>query len=588
MKKGFIFVETMVVIAFLGTVLISVYSAFTTVLDNAKTRLYYDDPVYLYRSYYILAFLEENNLTDYIKAKFGSVGAANSSTYIAEFGCTGSLSVLQGENQADKNEIAFCTKMVEDWEVSHIFIMPYIVDTVVACADNTDPSSTKDVTCYRNPALQNLTVQAVNYLYSLDGFVDLNTRTDDLQKEYRLVIEFKKKDSENAYTWYNYEKNNEKNTSTITLYKYYYTSLEIPFGVNSNNLVEREFTAAEANYQVKDKYFISIDDAIAYASSGDTIKLLRNYTETAEGVFTKSNITFNLNGKTLTLKNYPLSQTNGKTTITNGKITSILPNTINVNKGEMIFNKSLGNLTIENLADNLAVNSDTEYAVVVGNRSTVFDRQAKLEVTDGVTITAGGGSSTKYARGLQIQSSGYVKFSGGTINVNANMPTASGGTGGIGISSRGILDFESGVINVVKLGADRCGICNMGIASITGGNITVNNTDNITGNLIDGGALDSLPGSDPVKNSSGNIIGRCTYVTENPTFKCTDTLHCILDNNGYIYYNKEEPVIKSKITFREKYPTINSSKIKSIPGSHNGVNYNKSNKCLEDTFMKAS
>ena len=61
MKKGFIFVETMVVIAFLGTVLLTVYSSFTTVLDNAKTRLAYDDTVYLYRTYYILSFLEENN-----------------------------------------------------------------------------------------------------------------------------------------------------------------------------------------------------------------------------------------------------------------------------------------------------------------------------------------------------------------------------------------------------------------------------------------------------------------------------------------------------------------------------------------------
>ena len=37
--KGFILVETMVVIAFLATTLLTVYSSFTTVLDNAKTRI---------------------------------------------------------------------------------------------------------------------------------------------------------------------------------------------------------------------------------------------------------------------------------------------------------------------------------------------------------------------------------------------------------------------------------------------------------------------------------------------------------------------------------------------------------------------
>lgn len=45
--KGFISVETVVVIAFLATTLLTVYSAFTTVLDNAKTRIFYDDPIYI-------------------------------------------------------------------------------------------------------------------------------------------------------------------------------------------------------------------------------------------------------------------------------------------------------------------------------------------------------------------------------------------------------------------------------------------------------------------------------------------------------------------------------------------------------------
>ena len=81
MKKGFIFVETMVCIAFLSTVLLSVYASFTTVLDNAKTRLLYDDPIYLYRTYYILNYLEENGLTEYISEKFSSQN--NNTSYIS-------------------------------------------------------------------------------------------------------------------------------------------------------------------------------------------------------------------------------------------------------------------------------------------------------------------------------------------------------------------------------------------------------------------------------------------------------------------------------------------------------------------------
>ena len=137
MKKGFIFVETMVVIAFLGTVLLTVYSSFTTVLDNAKTRLAYDDTVYLYRTYYILSFLEENNLTDYIKDKFGA-GRGATDTIISEFGCSGSKQILQSGNYHSEQE--FCTSMVNTWNVNHIFIMPYNVNKVVSCTNDEEMS----------------------------------------------------------------------------------------------------------------------------------------------------------------------------------------------------------------------------------------------------------------------------------------------------------------------------------------------------------------------------------------------------------------------------------------------------------------
>ena len=127
MKKGFIFVETMVCIAFLGTVLLTVYASFTNVLDNAKVRLMYDDPVYLYRTYFILNYLEENGLNEYINEKFSS--QVNNTTYITEFGCS-----AVGAGLSDSiNEKVFCEKLFSqngDWHVNHIFIMPYNVSTL--------------------------------------------------------------------------------------------------------------------------------------------------------------------------------------------------------------------------------------------------------------------------------------------------------------------------------------------------------------------------------------------------------------------------------------------------------------------------
>ena len=564
MKKGFIFVETMVVIAFLGTVLLNVYSSFTTVLDNAKTRLYYDDPVYLYRSYYLLAFLEENNLTEYIKAKFGSVGTS-SSKYIAEFGCTGSLSVVQGETEVNKSEIAFCTKLKEDWEIAHIFIMPYIVDDVVNCATNTNPSDTNDVYCQRNVALQNLSVQAVNFLYSLDGFVNADNKMDDLEKNYRLVVEFKKKDKESSYVWYDYERNSTKNTTNIITYKYYYTSLEIPFGNGRDNLGPIEVAESVANYKVGTKFFVNLADAIDFANSGDTIILLKNYIDPSNAIFSKNNITFNLNGKTLTLGSYPIRQTNGSTIISNGTITSSLPSTIEIIKGNMKFNSSIGNLNINNTSNNSSVDSNTQFTVRVGENINTFSKETVLEISGTVNINSGVGSTTKYTRGIDIRENGYVKFLGGKINVKADSPS---GTGGTGILNRGLLDFSGGEINVNTLGINRCGICALGRTNINGGKVKVSNTINTNGINIDGGAVDSVIGSPSVNG------GGCTYIDSAARFECRNTEHCLLANAAKFNFKDAESTVRSKITSSG----LLYDAIRPIAGGQ--LNYSNTDKCF--------
>lgn len=251
MKKGFIFVETMVCIAFLSSVLLTVYASFTNVLDNAKTRLMYDDPVYLYRTYFILNFLEENGLNEYINEKFSA--QTNNTSYITEFGCS-SVGVGLSETISEK---AFCEKILQNgqWEVNHVFIMPYNVNKVVSCVNNEDIQSGTAANCRRNFALKNLSVQAVNYLYSLDGYTGSSeddtlsltetlNNVDTSNQIYRIVVEFKVKGTTEEYTYYDYclkntdscvdwNPNENKTTATITKYKYYYTSLEIPNGNKS-------------------------------------------------------------------------------------------------------------------------------------------------------------------------------------------------------------------------------------------------------------------------------------------------------------------------------------------------------------------
>lgn len=225
--KGFVFVETLVVLAFLATTLLTVYSSFTTVLDNSKTRLYYDDPIYLYRTYYLLTFLEENNLTEFIEAKFQNV--SNGTTpVIIEFGCN-SQSVTTAEDKG------FCEHIKSAWNINHIFIMHYDVNGVIQCQNSTGLNSGLDSYCRRNMALQNLSVSAVNFLYTLDGYtgnLDPSVVYVPEDSGYRIVVEFKKAKSK-EYSYYIYVDGNatEQKTATEDTYEYYYTTLEIPFGV---------------------------------------------------------------------------------------------------------------------------------------------------------------------------------------------------------------------------------------------------------------------------------------------------------------------------------------------------------------------
>lgn len=52
-KNGFAFVETIVAVIVLASSLLLLYSSFNNVLQSNKTRVYYDDLNFIYRSWYI-------------------------------------------------------------------------------------------------------------------------------------------------------------------------------------------------------------------------------------------------------------------------------------------------------------------------------------------------------------------------------------------------------------------------------------------------------------------------------------------------------------------------------------------------------
>lgn len=231
--KGFVLVESMVVIVFLATMLLSLYSSFNTVLDNAKRRIYYDDVVYMYRAYYVLNYLEKNEVFDYVEEKFSNrSGEHNERINIAEFGCHSTSLV--------KNRSSFCENLRDKFEIERLFITYYDVNGIIQCMDSSDLSSSVELNCKRNSALQNLSNGTVNYMYTLDGYSgteDSQVIYDASRSGYRLIIEFKK-EKQKEYEYYDYMSESFSNDistntkkETISNNEYYYATLKIPFGV---------------------------------------------------------------------------------------------------------------------------------------------------------------------------------------------------------------------------------------------------------------------------------------------------------------------------------------------------------------------
>ena len=60
-KKGFAFIEIIVVILIITSSLLVLYSSYKSILDKEKERLYRDDVSYIYRAYFSMGLLFKNN-----------------------------------------------------------------------------------------------------------------------------------------------------------------------------------------------------------------------------------------------------------------------------------------------------------------------------------------------------------------------------------------------------------------------------------------------------------------------------------------------------------------------------------------------
>lgn len=163
-NRGFVFIETIITVVVLSTSLLYLYSSYSNIITREETRLYYDDPAYIYRTNYVRKFLEEYTNLEEIK------NYAFNNSYIVTIG-TGFDNMFTQEQLAS-NMTSSMENMVGNFNINQMLLVDayYLSDCVGDSSDTTK--------CQ---------VSTNNLSYSLNNYIRTLNETD---YNYYLVVEY--------------------------------------------------------------------------------------------------------------------------------------------------------------------------------------------------------------------------------------------------------------------------------------------------------------------------------------------------------------------------------------------------------------
>ena len=173
-NKGFVFIETIVIVLVLSTSLLYLYNSYNNIIDKEETRVYYDDVAYIYKTNYIKRFLEENANIEYVKSE------AFKESYVTSIG--NAFDNFFNEAQLAENMNNSLESILNNFRVNQMFLVKrnYI--------DECDGSETSDE-CYFN---------ATDNAYNLTNYIK---SINDTKHDYYLVVEYSEKvDSDGKIT----------------------------------------------------------------------------------------------------------------------------------------------------------------------------------------------------------------------------------------------------------------------------------------------------------------------------------------------------------------------------------------------------
>jgi len=184
-KKGFVFVETIVVIVILTFGMIMIYSSFSSVLNSSKRRATYDDVAYIYRSYYIQDYISSLDIEEYISRNL------NNKNKIVKFNCENNDYLFKIDTSINEFPVSqdvkksFCANIYSHFNVSAIYLTEYNVSDLKRCTTSGGKASSKCDASIRN-TLNDLKAGTIHYLRTLSS-------TSEDAGSYRLIIMYNDK-----------------------------------------------------------------------------------------------------------------------------------------------------------------------------------------------------------------------------------------------------------------------------------------------------------------------------------------------------------------------------------------------------------
>lgn len=187
-KNGFVFVETIVAVVILTSSLLLLYSTFSKILQSEKTRVYYDDVNYIYRTWYVKERINSLN----IMAALRDI-TSNTDKYFVTVG-------IEYDNlfTGYEKEKTYISNLLEDYEVSQIIILKENkIDNLKKCTLECSLDSNCNDYENCNGLYTNLSDEMINYLKTI--YIDVSCT-------YVMVIEYNTCSSDNTncksyYSW---------------------------------------------------------------------------------------------------------------------------------------------------------------------------------------------------------------------------------------------------------------------------------------------------------------------------------------------------------------------------------------------------